>query len=378
MIICFLRVDFLVIVVTIFVTTITGMLDMAYIIENRSGKYTYLYECESWRDKDGKVVGRRKVIGRIDPVTGEKHYKPEYIERMKSAGTPVENPTAEKIFSLEDVKKSSVLEYGAFHLLKCISEKTGLGEALQEALPNCWREVFTLAAHLVINGEPFMYCSDWIEETELYPVGDMSSQRISELLASISPDEREHFYQAWCRHRQENEYLALDITSVSSYSELIEDVEWGYNRDGEDLPQVNICMLMGEKSKLPIYQIVYAGSLKDVTTLETTIKRFDIITGGKPVLAVMDKGFYKKRNIDAMLAGEHARKFVVAMPFTSGFAKKQVYGERKDIDTVDNTIRLGDETLRCITKERAWGNGRYVYTHVYFSPRKALGNLKVG
>jgi transposase len=332
-----------------------------------------LYECESWRDKDGKVVGKRKVIGKIDPVTGEKHYKLEYVERMKSAGTPVENPTTEKIFSMEDVKKSSVLEYGAFHLLQCISEKISLTNALQESLPICWREVFALAAHLVINGEPLMYCSDWIEETEHYPVGNMSSQRISELLASIAPDEREHFYQAWCRHRQEIEYLALDITSVSSYSELIEDVEWGYNRDGEDLPQVNICMLMGEKSKLPVYQIVYAGSLKDVTTLETTIKKFDIITGGKPVLAVMDKGFYKKRNVDNMLSSEHARKFVIAMPFTSGFAKQQVYSERKDIDTVGNTICLGDETLRGVTKERTWGNGRNVYTHIYLSPSNALG-----
>jgi transposase len=346
---------------------------MPYIIENRSGKYTYLYECESWRDENGKVVGRRKIIGKIDPVTGEKHYKPEYAKRMELAGTPVTTPAREKVFSLDDVKKSTVLEYGAFHLLESISKKIGLADALLEALPSCWKEVFALAAHLVINGEPLMYCSDWIEETELYPVGDMSSQRISELLASIAPDEREHFYQAWCRHRQENEYLALDITSVSSYSELIEDVEWGYNRDGEDLPQVNICMLMGEKSKLPIYQVIYAGSLKDVTTLENTIKRFDSITGGKPVLAVMDKGFYSKRNVDTMLSREHARRFVIAMPFTSGFAKRQVYGERKDIDTVGNTIRLGSETLRGITKERAWGNGRSVYTHIYFSPRKALG-----
>ena len=345
---------------------------MSYVIANRSGKYTYLYECESWRDKDGKVVGKRKVIGKIDPVTGEKHYKPEYVERMKSVGNPVETPNTKKVFSLEDVKKSSVLEYGAFHLLEVISEKTGLADALKEALPHCWREVFALAAHLVVNGEPFMYCADWIEETETYPVGDMSSQRISELMATIAPDEREHFYQAWCRRIQENEYLALDITSVSSYSELVEDVEWGYNRDEENLPQVNICMLMGEKSKLPVYQTVYAGSLKDVTTLESTIRRFDRITGGKPVLAVMDKGFYSKRNVDTMLSGKHARRFVIAVPFTSGFAKNQVNGERKDIDTVGNTIRLGGETLRAITKERAWGNGRSVYAHIYFAPRKAL------
>jgi transposase len=87
----------------------------------------------------------------------------------------------------------------------------------------------------------------------------------------------------------------------------------------------------------------------------------------------MDKGFYSKHNVDTMLSDEHARRFVIAMPFTSGFAKKQVDGERKDIDTVENTVRLGGETLRTTSKERAWGNGRKVYAHIYFSPRKALG-----
>ena len=345
---------------------------MSYITEQRVGKHTYLYECTSYRNDAGQPRNKRIPIGKIDPITGERHYKPEYVERMKMAGTSVKFPATEKIFSSDDIRKSSVLEYGAFHLLKSISEKIGLVTALKEALSHCWREIFMLAAHLIVNGDPLMHCSDWIEETESYPVEGMSSQRISELLAEIAPDEREYFYQAWCRHRQENEYLALDITSVSSYSELVEDVEWGYNRDGENLPQINICMLMGEKSKLPIYQTVYAGSLKDVTTLESTIKKFDRITGGKPVLVVMDKGFYSKHNVDIMLTGEHARRFVIAVPFTSGFAKKQVNSERKDIDTVGNTIRIGGETLRGIMKERTWGNSRNVYVHIYFSPRKAL------
>jgi len=87
---------------------------------------------------------------------------------------------------------------------------------------------------------------------------------------------------------------------------------------------------------------------------------------------VMDKGFYSKKNIDSLLSVERERKFIIAVPFTSGFAKRQVDGERKDIDTVHNTIRIGGETLRAVTKERAWGNGIKLYTHIYFAPGKAL------
>ena len=342
-------------------------------MEQKVGKHIYLYECVSYRNANGEPRNTKKPVGKLDPSTGERHYKPEYIERMRQAGTPIEIPSTEKIYSVEDIRKSSILECGAFHLLRSISEASGLIEALAEALPQHWMEVFTLAAHLVTNGEPFMHCADWIKNTESYPVGSMSSQRISELLATILPEMRERFYQAWCRHRMEAEYLALDITSISSYSELIEDIEWGYNRDGENLPQVNICLLVGEKSKLPIYQTIYTGSLKDVSTLRTTLRRFDKITGGKPVLVVMDKGFYSKKNIDDMLLKEGLQRFMVAVPFSSGFAKKQVKGERKDIDIIAKTIRIGGETLRAVTKERAWSNGHKVYAHIYFSPGKAYG-----
>ena len=344
---------------------------MAYISEQKVGKHIYLYECESYRNDKGKPRSKKKLVGKLDSSTGERRYKPEYIERMRQAGTPVAIPCTEKIFSLEDIRKSSVLECGAFHLLRNMSESSGLSKAIAEGLPQYWMEVFMLAVHLVINGEPFMHCAEWIENTETYSVGDMSSQRISEILAAIQPEARERFYQAWCKRRMEKEYLALDITSVSSYSELVEDVEWGYNRDGDKLPQVNICLLVGEKSGLPVYQTIYSGSLKDVSTLRTMLQRFDAITGGKPVLVVMDKGFYSKKNIDDMLSKEGRQKFMIAVPFSSGFAKEQIEGERKDIDTITNTIRIGGETLRAVSRERIWSNEHKLHVHIYFSPGKA-------
>ncbi|MGW8956308.1 hypothetical protein [Paenibacillus sp. NPDC055715] len=129
-----------------------------------------------------------------------------------------------------------------------------------------------IQCYLVSSGDPFMYCEEWLNRTACSDVGSLSSQRISDLLQTITDIEREVFFQAWCKLRCEQKYLALDITSTSSYSELIPDVEWGYNRDKEQLPQINMCMLMGETSRPPpIYQVLYSGSLKDVSTLETTL-----------------------------------------------------------------------------------------------------------
>jgi len=42
---------------------------MSAIITSKSGNYTYLYESESYRDENGKVRNRRKIVGKVDPVT---------------------------------------------------------------------------------------------------------------------------------------------------------------------------------------------------------------------------------------------------------------------------------------------------------------------
>ena len=104
---------------------------------------------------------------------------------------------------------------------------------------------------------------DWIEEHESYPVGKMSSQRLSELLGAFGQKERNEFFKAWCTENISDEYMAIDITSISSYSKLIPECERGYNRDGEDLDHVNFCLLFGERTQLPIYQTVYSGSIGD-------------------------------------------------------------------------------------------------------------------
>lgn len=349
-----------------------GSEQMSYVFEQKVGKYTYLYECTAYRDHDGNPRNKRVIIGKIDLKTGLPVYKPEYLERMREAGTPVEIPPTEKMFSVMEIKQSTVRDYGLFYLLRQLSDVIGLTASLAVSVPRYWQEIFMLACYLIASGDPFLYCEEWVKDTECLPVGSMSSQRISELLTSIKPEEREGFFQSWCGYRSEQEYLALDITSTSSYSELVDDVEWGYNRDHERLPQINICMLMGETSRLPVYQTVYSGSLKDVSTLRTTLSKFDSITDGRPVLAVMDKGFFSRKNVTAMLGDKKIKKFIIAIPFTSSFAKQQVAGERKDIDSVQNTIVVNGDSMRAVTKVRAWNKEHNVFTHIYYSAKKAF------
>jgi transposase len=178
------------------------------------------------------------------------------------------------------------------------------------------------------------------------------------------------FYEQWGEYRCEKEYVALDITSISTYSELINNAEWGYNRDKEKLLQINVCMLMGEKSRLPILQVVYSGSITDVSTLKTTLETASGLNL-KDMSLVMDKGFSKIDNINTMLSESFGTRFVTALSFTLGFAKDQVKRETEGIDCVENTIVIGSDILRGATSRQSWNDEHDVFVHACFNPEAA-------
>jgi transposase len=343
---------------------------MSSIVTNKIGKYTYIYESESFRDKNGKPQTRKTPIGKIDLKTGQPVYRPEYLERVQGTDKQPNISSKHITFSVDDIKQSQILEYGVFALLSRISEQIGIGMVVKDVFPDLWESILSLAFFIVATGEPAMYCEDWIAKNERYDCGSMSSQRISELLINITHGQRIDFYEKWGNFRNEHEYFALDITSVSSYSELINDVEWGYNRDKEKLPQVNICMLLGEKSKLPVFQTVYSGSLKDVSTLKTTLETASHLNLHNMSI-VMDKGFCSTKNINAMCKRDKAVRFLMAMPFSHKFAKQQVEDEKDDINSVDNTITIGSDIIRGVTRMHSWKPNTELFVHIFFNAEQA-------
>ena len=343
---------------------------MASIVRKKIGHQTYLYESESYRNEEGKPRNKRKYVGKIDPVTGNPIYKSEYLKQVSEKGKPIESLSVEPMFSVTAIKNSIIREFGAYYLFNQIANSSGLLDTLKDTFPYRWEQIFNLACYIVASGEPLMYCEDWIIKTECIPCSSMASQRISELFKSISVAERMNFYEKWSEFRCEQEYLALDITSISSYSELIADVEWGYNRDKEKLPQINLCLLMGEKTRLPVFQMVYSGSISDVSTLKTTLSLAETIPLSKATI-VTDKGFCKVKNINDLLTNEAEFKFLIAMSFTLKFAKEHIANEKSAIDKVENTIVLGDDILRGVTRECIWEKKYKVFVHIYYDPSHA-------
>jgi len=346
---------------------------MSSITKQTVGNNTYLYESHSFRDDKGRPRNRKIKIGKINRKTGRAIYTQEYINRMREAGTPVamtETDGLEKhINEIFDGLKS----YGLFYFLRRICEKIKLTKILEKTMQEHWEEICMLSFYLIANDKPLMYMDDWLEENAGYSVGRMSSQRISDLLNKFGQKERNDFYKAWCEANTSDEYMALDITSISSYSKLIQDCERGYNRDGEELNQINLCLLFGEETQLPVYQTIYSGSLHDVSTFRSTVAQIDAVSGGKRLVFVTDKGFYSEKNIKMLIEKYHRSEFLIAVPFSNNWARELVREEYGRIDKISNIVKTSGSPIRGTSREIILSDMKLT-AHILYNPEREVSS----
>jgi transposase len=199
----------------------------------------------------------------------------------------------------------------------------------------------------------------------LVPSSNLSSQRISDLLSDINESDRFKFYKEWSSYRQEIEYLAFDVTSISSYSNQISDVTWVYNRDKEKLRQINLCLLFGEDSGLPIYSTSYSGSVTDVSAFCTIINQINFINPDKIYKIVLDKGFYSRKNINKLIYNNKS-KFIISVPIKDRNILNLI-DEYRSIFNQNYLFHINKDIYYATTINYKWDCDTNLFLHIYYN-----------
>lgn len=323
---------------------------------NASNGTVYVYRNTSYWDKTEKTTKhKRDCIGHLDPVTGA-----VVPNRKKGDKAPSADKDANRFCEIKGI--------GVYKLLERIAELTGLREILSLVFKDDWRIILSCAYYLISEGNALSRVQQWSAANQTPFDNILTSQRVSDLLIRITGKAQLDFFAKWIQSNRNGEYYALDITSVSSYSETIDFLRYGYNRDKEKLPQINILMVTSEASHIPLFYRVLPGSIKDVNTLADTLSVLDML-GNKIPHVVMDKGFYSEANID-VLYDKHI-KFMVGVPFTVGYANEYVAQARADgIFSHANYRMIFDDEVYVTSKLINW-KGHRCYVHIYFNSFKA-------
>jgi transposase len=331
----------------------------------------YVYEDHPFWDKATKQNRHKRVY--IGKLGQDREFIPnrKYLDRQNESGA--NGPAGSMAMPARRVY------FGATHLLDEISEDTGVREDLKACFPNSHKVLLSLAYYLVLESESPLYRFPRWAFDHWHPHGEMlTSQRISETLRDIPEQAKLEFFRRQSRRCQEKEYLAYDTTSVSSYSEYIKTVRYGKNKDNDRLPQVNMALVFGEESCLPVYYRVLPGNITDVMTIRKLVKDIDFLEIDKLKL-VLDRGFYSANNINALFKAHH--KFLIAVKVNDGFvsgllerAKAEMHDFRH-YDAEQEVYQWGNrEEWPYAPKDRhgevAPEEKRRIYVHIFYNGQR--------
>jgi transposase len=316
---------------------------------NKTTGITYVYESTSYWDKAKKQPRNKQVcIGKLDPMSGafipSKRLSPE----QAAARDPAVTASAEII--------------GPSLILDAIGDRLGVKTLLKSCFPKEHERILTMVYYLACQGGPLSYCGLW-SKNHVPAKEILTSQRISETLRSISMDEKQTFLSRWMKKIVEDDYLCYDITSVSSYSELNEYIKFGYNRDDERLPQLNLAILFGQKGRLPVYYHRLPGNITDVTTLHNLLKTLKSLEL-KKLHYVMDKGFYSWKNVDELV--QSSDKFTLSVPTKIKWVQHAIDDIVEVIHGPEEYRKTDGEILYVHSRLYPWGKRR-CYLHLYYN-----------
>ncbi|MCL5985091.1 MAG: IS1634 family transposase [Actinobacteria bacterium] len=324
---------------------------MSYVIQQKIGKYTYVYEVESYWDKAKKQPRqKRKYVGKKDPDTGE-------IIAVQKGFVP-----------------RVARDFGHIHLIINIVNRIGLFKVLKEVFPDLYQELLYLSLFQVLESKPLYLFKPWAEGSLIEDGLELSSQRISSITEELGKREelRTMFFRSWAKNQGDIKGIIFDITSLSSYSKLIEYLEWGYNRDGDKLPQVNLGLIVGQPSELPIAYRIYPGSIADVSTLKNIILLLEYL-GVSEFTFILDRGFYSTANINQMQ--DERINFVLPLSFSTKLSSQLISRHLKALHSPLNGFYYKGRPMFHVRVKMEVA-GSTVYAHLYHDEKRRAEELE--
>jgi hypothetical protein len=190
---------------------------------------------------------------------------------------------------------------GDSYLLMTLASELGLDSILSNVFgEHDGKALLALAIFQVVEGRALYLAEEWLKERPL--PSTMRGESISrEMVYSLvnrcgaDIDARERFFEECLKRFPPAPVVISDTTSISTYSPNLEAAEFGYNRDGEQLPQINLNLVAEQNSGLPVWYRALPGSIPDVSTLKCSATMLNEL-GLKSFSFSLDRGFYSQAN----------------------------------------------------------------------------------
>lgn len=245
---------------------------------DRSKTTVVLYTGKSRRDKEThKLVHAKRVTigmtftedGNVVFIPNEQYFnyfsqgeQPPVLSQVRGRGRPAV-PKPEKTVH----KDGAVMQIGFSLAWQYAARQLGLTKILNTAFgADLTAKILAVAAFYAYDNERGLTMLERFVRTQMcFTEAALNSQRACELFASIKEEQLTDFFRLWLERMGGKDFCFYDVTSVSYTGDGITEVAWGYNRDKEELPQVNLGLFVSSKTNLPLFYCNYNGGINDFT-----------------------------------------------------------------------------------------------------------------
>ena len=388
--------------------------DLGSLLINKSGKFYYLCTYQNVWDPDKKrsfrKKGSTKTIGKIlggskvGPIEWKESFIALYPE-LKGLDAK-RNEQGKIVFTLKDdpepdddqpkitvreAMRLKKLQAGATWLLDGIIADTPLVKALERTFSKYKNhlKILSLAYFLILEQRNSMTLYElFARKTRLPYFRPLSKSAVTRIFQSITPHQIDAFLStlsSLSAQRDEalndfaTKFWALDSTSFSTYSEHLSKAFYGKNKDGDDLKQLNMLMVVNQKSGEPYFYQMYSGNIPDVFTVKNFLQDSCRMQLGRDVVFVADKGYGCIKNINRFLQTETSFLLNVS---TSLSVCKNLF--RKNRNALKNPINFSSAACgnHCYTVEINWSypvnyqtdckrpphEKARLFVHIYYNP----------
>ena len=263
-----------------------------------------------------KRVERRQKNGDVYVYEVTTLYNPEkrYNEHVSSKLLGKKSPDGMSIVPTRPRKKPGAVDpaettavrkrVGITDILDWIGKESGIdSDVLSSADKGTAQKIISIARFWMANPDRAIRRIEEWQITHLLPYQDgLSEDTCYSLMKQLGQDisvSQKYFHYRSARSASRAS-VAVDTTTLSSYSELLNDARFGYNKDGNGLASVKMLTLFGLDDHQPIAFSRQPGNIPDVISVLNALKQLSVFNMNKPLL-VLDGGFFSEDNILAFI-----------------------------------------------------------------------------
>ena len=253
---------------------------------------------------------------------------------------------------VEPIVQASNIGAGATDILKWVGVESGITEHLYSCFPEGdAQKIETLAQYFVAtDGRTILHLEKWQFEHETPYRDGMSEDCCGRLFEDVAMNEsgiQSYFSLRFSSCGTKRPIIALDTTSVDTYSSNPYEFSYGFGKKLERLPSQKQLTIMSVENLQPMAFEQQPSNIPDAISIRNAIMRMQALGVVKP-LVVTNNGFHNEEN--CALFVKYAISFLSRMSVKTGWIEEQFKKVQKSIYSYGNKCPFDSDTYGMTVK----------------------------